>query len=165
MRKILPFTVRSTAAILAAVLCAGGSYGCYTLVPSSASLLAPGKPVALDLNDLGRLNLSPLIGPEVRRLSGVLVAQTNSDFVVRVNEITFLNQRTAEWSGEAVRVRADYVTTVLEEKLSPGRTALAVLGGAGVVGGLLAAKLGGNTAGSAGSEKVPPGGTSNRGIQ
>ncbi len=165
MRKNLPFTVRNTATMLAAVLCAGGSYGCYTYVPSSASVLAPGKPVAFDLNDLARLNLSPVIGPEVRRISGVLVEQTNSDFVVRVNEITFLNGRASEWSGEAVRVRADYVTTVLEEKLSPGRTALAVLGGAGVVGGLLAAKLAGGTTGGPGNEKTGGTGTSYRGSQ
>lgn len=133
-------SVRRTAVALAAVLCVTFAAGCYTFVPSESSLLAPGKPIALDLNDLGRLNLSELVGGDVARLSGFLVDQSASAYTVRVNQLTYLNGRTAEWSGESVNVRRDFVRGVYEQKLSPSKTALAVLAGAGAIGGLIAAR-------------------------
>src|SRR6266536_847905 len=109
-------TARRTAAFAAVVLCAGAASACYVYQPSTSSLLAPGKSIALDLNDLGRLNLANQIGPEVKRIAGVLVSQTNNDYVLRVSQISFFNGRTSEWSGEAVNVRGDYVSGVYEEK-------------------------------------------------
>ena len=128
-----------TAVITAVVLCTSAAYGCYVYEPTTASLLAPGKSVALDLNDLGRLNLSSQIGPEVHRISGVLVSQSSNNYVLHVNQLSFFNGRTSEWSGEAVSVRTDYVSGVLEEKLSASRTALAVAGSMAGVGAIVAA--------------------------
>lgn len=131
---------RGTAVIAAVVLCATAAGGCYVYEPSTATLLAPGKSIALDLNDLGRLNLANQIGPEVRRISGILVSQANDTYVLHVNQIGFFNGRTSDWSGEAVNVRKDYVSGVYEEKLSGSRTALAVASAAAGVGALLAAR-------------------------
>jgi len=70
------------------------------------------------------------------------------------------------WSGEPVTIRNDYVRSVLEKKISPGKTAAAVVASAGVVGGAIAAHTlitGGN---GGGDSKPPPGtGTSSRGHQ
>jgi hypothetical protein len=128
------------AAAAAVILCAGVATGCYVYEPVTASMIAPGKSIAIDLNDLGRLNLATLIGPEVKRVSGVLVSQSANEYVMRVNQLTFFNQKESQWSGEAITIRNDYVGTLYQEKLSPSRTALAVGGAAAGVGALLAAR-------------------------
>jgi hypothetical protein len=154
------------AVAIAVVLGSTFALGCYTYVPSQASYLQPGKEVALDINDLGRVNLSTQIGAEVARVSGILQQQTGTDYTVKVSELTYLNGRTAMWSGEAVTIRTDYVGSVLEKKISPGKTAAAVVASAGVVGGAIAAHTlitGGN---GGGDNKPPPGtGTASRGHQ
>jgi hypothetical protein len=159
------FSARRVITTIVIALGAGGALGCYVYEPTMSSLLVPGKSVALDLNDRGRLDLAPLIGAEVRRLSGVLVSQTSAEYVMHVNQLGFFNGRTAEWSGEAVRVPSEDVGTVLAEKLSPSRTALAVAAGVAGVGGLLAShSLTGGSNGT-GEQKTTGTGTSYRGIQ
>ena len=151
---------------LAAVLGSGCTLGCYTYVPSQASYLQPGREVALDINDLGRVNPSAQIGAEVARIAGILQQQTGTDYSMKVSELTYLNGRTAMWSGEVVTIRNDYVSGVLEKKISPGKTAAAVVASAGVIGGAIAAHTlitGGN---GGGDTKPDPGtGTSSRGHQ
>lgn len=149
--------------VLLAVL-GGASAGCYTFVPSTASLLAPGKPVEFELNDLGRLNLADKIGPEVSRVTGILAQQTGTDYTLRVTQLTYLNGKSSNWIGEVVTVRQDFVKTVFERKFSSGKTTAAVLAGAGLVGGALVASL--NASGDktpGGDTKPPPPGTSYRG--
>lgn len=154
------------AVAIAAVLGCGCTLGCYTYVPSQASYLQPGREVALDINDLGRVNLNTQIGAEVARIAGILQQQTGTDYTIKVSELTYFNGKTAMWSGEPVTIRNDYVSGVLEKKLSPGKTAAAVVASAGVVGGAIAAHTlitGGN---GGGDNKPPPGtGTSSRGHQ
>ena len=157
---------RRTAALAAVALCATFAAGCYVYQPATASMIAPGKSIAVDLNDLGRLNLAPLLGPEVKRISGTLVSQSANEYVMRVTQLTFFNSKESQWSGEAVTVRSDYVSTLYEEKLSPSRTAMAVGAAAASVGGLIAAKSliaggGPNTE----TKPTPPAPTTQRGIQ
>src|SRR5207237_3146503 len=102
---------RRMAVATAAILSGNIATGCYVYEPVTSSMVAPGKTIAVDLNDLGRLNLASLIGPEVKRVSGVLVSQSNSEYVIRVNQLTFFNGKESDWSGEAVTVRNDYVRT------------------------------------------------------
>lgn len=161
---LLSRCVRTVAIV--AVLGSGCTLGCYTYVPSQASYLQPGREVALDINDLGRVNLNSQIGAEVARIAGILQQQTGTDYTIKVSELTYLNGKTAMWSGEPVTIRNDYVGSVLEKKISPGKTAAAVVASAGVVGGAIAAHTlitGGN---GGGDNKPPPGtGTSSRGHQ
>lgn len=141
--------------------------GCYGYVASDASYLKVGRDVAIDLNDLGRLNLSPQIGAEVAQVAGILQQQTGTDYSIKVSEMTYLNGRTAMWSGEPVTIRQDYVKDVLEKKVSPRRTVAAVFAGAGIVGGAILAHTlltGGNGNGSEGKPEPPPG-TGYRGHQ
>ena len=141
--------------------------GCYGYVASDASHLKLGTDVAIELNDLGRLNLSPQIGAEVAQVAGILQQQTGTDFSMKVSELTYLNGRSSMWSGEPVTIRQDYVKDVLEKKVSPRRTVAAVFAGVGIVGGAIAAHTlltGGNGNGSEG-KPVPPPGTGYRGHQ
>src|SRR2546430_2175942 len=116
MRSRWNSLTRGTAIVMMAVLSASVVTGCYVYEPVTSSMVAPGKTIALDLNDLGRLNLAALIGPEVKRVSGVLVSQASGEYVVRVTELDFFNGKESQWSGEAITVRKDYVNTVYEEK-------------------------------------------------
>jgi hypothetical protein len=152
---------------LAIVLGCAGALGCYTYVPSQASYLQPGRDVALEINDLGRLNLTPQIGAEVAQIAGILQQQTGTDYTIKVSDLTYLNGKSAMWSGEPVTVRQDFVKGVLEKKMSPRKTAAAVLASAGVVGGAILAHTlvtGGNGSGD-GDKPVPPPGTGYRGHQ
>jgi hypothetical protein len=141
--------------------------GCYGYVASDASHLKLGTDVAIELNDLGRLNLSPQIGAEVAQVAGILQQQSATDFSMKVSELTYLNGRTAMWSGEPVTIRQDYVKDVFEKKVSPRRTVAAVVAGAGIVGGAIAAHtlLGGGNGNGGGDKPVPPPGTGYRGHQ
>ena len=148
-------TILRAAVVTTVALSLGSVTGCYVYEPVTASMVAPGTAVAIDLNEMGRLNLASLIGPEVRRVSGMLVSESSNEYVVRVNQLTFLNQRESQWGGEALTVRSDYVSALYAERLSASRTALAFAGGAGAVGALLAAKsLLGNGGGS--NDPKPP---------
>ena len=147
----------AAAAILNAV-----TLGCYTLVPSQTSNVAPGREIGLDINDLGRINLTPLIGGDVARIAGIVVQQTNTDYTLKVAELTYLNGRTSQWSGEPITVKNDFVRTVLERQFSTGRTAAAVLAGAGIVTGVFVGRSLNGSGTGAGDPKIPPGGTAIR---
>ncbi|HEY3133745.1 MAG TPA: hypothetical protein VGJ47_03875 [Gemmatimonadaceae bacterium] len=136
---------------------------CYSFVPTNRSVFPVGTAVAFDLNDVGRVSLANQIGPEVMQLSGVLRDQTNIDYTISVESMTYLNGRTSQWSGEPVTVKQEFVKSTFEKKFSSGRTAAAVAAGAGLVGGaLLANSLYASGDKNPGDTKPPPGGTTIR---
>lgn len=145
-------------AALAAILGSILALGCYTFVPSQTSYLTPGQPVSIEINDLGRVNLTPTIGADVARLTGTLVQQGNADYSLRVDELTYLNGKSSQWSGEAVTIKQDFVRTVFQRKFSSGKTAAAVLAGAGIVAGAMVTKNINGSGDSSGDTKTPPGG-------
>jgi hypothetical protein len=160
--------IRFRAVAIATALCWTGAVGCYSFVPSQASNLQPGREMAVELNDLGRLNLSPLIGGDVAQIAGILQEQqADTGYTIKVSELTYLNGKSAMWSGEAVKIKQDYVRTFLEKKVSPGKTAAAVLASAGVVGGALIAHtlVGGGNGNGGDGKPVPPPATGYRGHQ
>lgn len=103
--------------------------GCYAYRPVT-STLAPGTRVALDLNDQGRVGMRSLIGPEIARVEGALVHNSDTAYVVQVLETRGLYGVTSRWGGEPVSLRREYVAGVTERRLSRPRTVVAVLGGA-----------------------------------
>lgn len=165
--KAVSLPIRFRAVAIATALCWAGAVGCYSYVPSQASSMQPGREMAVELNDLGRLNLSPMIGGDVAQISGILQQQSGTDYTIKVSELTYLNGKTAMWSGEPVTVRQDYVRTFMEKKVSSGKTAAAVLASAGVVGGaILAHTIVSSGNGNGGGDKPPPPtGTGYRGHQ
>jgi hypothetical protein len=153
-------------AAAAGILVSSFVLGCYTFVPAPASYITAGQPVSLEINDLGRVNLSPVIGADVARVTGTLVQQGTADYTIRMDEITYLNGKSSRWSGETVTIRQDFVRTVFQRKFSSGKTAAAVLAGAGLVTGAILSKNINGSGDSGGDTKPPPGGgTASRGHQ
>ncbi|MDB4872041.1 MAG: hypothetical protein JWL97_3045 [Gemmatimonadales bacterium] len=144
-------------ALAGAALLSGALNGCYEFVPAQTDVLVPGKPIALEINDQGRVGLGSEIGTEVRRLSGTLVSQSDQDFQLKVTELTFLNDRTSRWSGEQVRIPRQFARTVFEQRLSGGRTLMATAVSAGlIVAAIVVGKLSGRGGSGQDSSKPPP---------
>ncbi len=111
----------------AAVVCVPGISGCYTYVPMSAGVTpASGEPVALDITDAGRVNLSERFGPGLLRVEGRLTTVPAQDYALNVHRVAFIGAPASRWSGELVRIDRNFVGNVRQRKLSSGRTALAV---------------------------------------
>jgi hypothetical protein len=90
-------------------------------------------------------------------LSGTLVSQSDQDYQMKVTELTFLNDRTSQWSGEQVTVPRQYARTVFEQKLSSGRTLMATAVSAGLIlTGILVSSLSGRGGGGGDPSKPPP---------
>lgn len=115
--------------LVAAGLWPGLLGGCYTyqLVPTTP---APQTRVAVVLSDYGRLEASRQIGPRMDRVEGNMLAATDTSYLLAVSSVKPIRGSWVRWSGEQVSVRRDYVATMYERRLSKGRTALAIAGGA-----------------------------------
>lgn len=98
--------------------------GCYTLQPVTSVAPQPGMVVGLDINDAGRAALGGAMGPAIEQVEGRLVQQTTAEYVVAVDAVRLLRGGDQTWSGEQVRIRSDYVTTVYERRFSKTRTAV-----------------------------------------
>lgn len=96
---------------------------CYTYVPVRDSSPTPGSEVALGVSDRGRVALGPLVGPGAQRLTGRVVAVTDSTYELAVTSIVYVNSpEAARWNGEGVRVPRDVVAGLQERRLSRSRT-------------------------------------------
>jgi hypothetical protein len=152
--------VRTARAVLAALFLVPQLTGCYTYVPLDSSARPVGTHVSVGITDRGRVALAPQVGPEVRRLNGRVLQNTDSALVLSVASVRYLEAAASErWTGERVQVSRDFLSEVAERRLSPGRTALA--------GGLFAAAvvvisavsltvLGGDDQGSTRTPLPPP---------
>lgn len=131
-RHVSTTSVARTGATLAARLriavgiagCALALSGCYVYTPV-ALRPTPGMELALDLNDLGRVEMSGRLGPEIARVEGQLVEATDSTFQILMARARTLDGVVTRWSGEDVTLRREHVKEVSGRKLSRGRTALA----------------------------------------
>jgi len=110
--------------------------GCYTLQPAVVGAVPDaGTMVAFDLNDAGRLAMGGLMGPEIAQIEGRLIESNNGEHVVSVRAVRLLRGAVQIWSGETVRVKSEYVTSVSERRFSRGRT---IALGAATIGGFTA---------------------------
>ncbi|MFL5576981.1 MAG: hypothetical protein ACJ79S_13530 [Gemmatimonadaceae bacterium] len=152
--------VRTAVPALAAVLLAG----CYVYVPPSSPEPAPGTPVALELNDQGRLGLAPTLGPALDRIGGTLVSRTDSAYTLRVSDVTTIRGERSTWTGERYQVPVAYVGRLRERRLSRSRTML--VGGAvlAAVGTFVLTRTvnGGGEGGDGGPSTNPPSANSSR---
>ncbi len=132
--------------------------GCYTLRPAVAGVLPEvGTVVALDVNDAGRLALGGAMGPEIAQIEGRLIETKNGEHVVAVSAVRLLRGAVQVWSGEKVRIRSEYLTSVYERRLSRGRT---IALSAATIGGVTAFLVSRNLIGSGSSgDPVIPGDT------
>jgi hypothetical protein len=114
--------MRSLFRIGSFVLLGGLLAGCYSLRPASGMSLETGSNVAFDVNDAGRLALGGAMGPEIRRVEGLLVGKDNGEYLVAVSGVTFLNGGNQRWTGERIHLKPEYVGTPYERRFSRGRT-------------------------------------------
>lgn len=128
--------------------------GCYVYAPS-ARPIAPGDDVRLFLNDRGRAELTALVGPSVRSLTGEIVAATDSQFTISVRESASIRGVSSEWNGEQVAVATALVDSLRAHRISPVRTAAAAVGGVAFVA-LVRSAFGGGSNGGSGPSSGPP---------
>lgn len=139
--------------LLPLLLCAAG---CYAYVPVLSPVPA-GTRVAVDLNDQGRADLRGVVGPEIARLEGPLVHNSDTAYVLNVLHTRGTGGQLSRWSGETVSLRREYVRSITERRFSRSRTTVGVVAGAAAV---LAFILTRDLLGLGGGDvsNVPPGG-------
>jgi hypothetical protein len=132
--------------------------GCYVQQPVPGGALAPGKPVAFDITDAGRVALGGSMGPSVLHIEGRLLRRSNEDYVVAVESVQYLGGGTQAWSGEPVTLKPEYVGVTYERRLSKSRTIALSAAGIGALAAIVTTSLVGS--GTHGGEEPPgPGGT------
>ena len=107
--------------------------GCYTLQPSRGSAPEVGARMALDVNDAGRVALGGSMGPEISQIEGQLLGKDDREYLVAVSGIKLLRGGEQPWSGEKVRIKSEYVSSVYRRRLSPGRSLALGAIGAGAI--------------------------------
>lgn len=112
--------IRVTVTASAMVLC----LGCYSLQPIVGPFPVLGSTVAVSLNDAGRVALGGSMGPAIDEVEGRLVQRDSAEYVLSVVGVRFLRGGEQTWTGERVRIKSEFVSTVKEKKFSKGRTAL-----------------------------------------
>jgi len=133
--------------------------GCYTTRPVM-SAPAPGTTVLLDLNDRARVQLGDRIGPSAARIEGIVQAQDDTAYILRISSVTYLNGQSNKWSGEPFTVPASLVSSAHIQEFSRSRTTAL---GIGIAAALVAVFAKTNFFGLGGTEKQPlptPGGAS-----
>jgi len=98
--------------------------GCYTFQPARQSDLIPGRVIALDINDRGRVALGGTIGPELSQVEGSLVSMDSSEYVLHVSGVHFLRGGEQVWKGELVHIKTDFVESRYERQFSTVRSVL-----------------------------------------
>lgn len=107
--------------------------GCYTYAPLDTSTgVQAGEHVAVEITDRGRAELSDRLGSGVFRLEGTLTRTDSVDLVMNVWRVRQIQGPTAQWSGESVRLRREYASSVQTRTLNRARTFL--VAGAAVAG-------------------------------
>lgn len=145
---------RRGAVVAAALLALLALPACYVVAPTTATRLAPGARMAVDVNDQGRTALGERIGPEIRRLGGMFVGESDGELELRVTDVTDLSGTRTTWSGEPIKLRREYVKDMYERKFSRGRTAIAAGAAVAAVIAFIASRslfgLGGDEGGAGG---------------
>lgn len=110
--------------------------GCFQYAPLDTSAgVQAGEHVAVDITDRGRAELSDRLGSGVLRLEGTLTRSDSVDLVMNVWRVAQIGGLTARWSGESVRLKREYASSVRARTLNRGRTLVAA--GAVVAGVVL----------------------------
>jgi hypothetical protein len=104
--------------------------GCYTLQPAGGIAPEIGDELAFDINDVGRVGLGGAMGPEIAQVQGKLISRENAEYLVGVTSIHTLRGGDQVWTGEQVRIKSEYVTSIYQRHFSKARTV--TLGAIGV---------------------------------
>lgn len=102
------------------------SAACYTYTPLPSLAPVPDTHVALVLTDLGRVGAGPSMGAGVAKIEGALVGSTDSEYTLRITDVTDVRGRESRWNGERLSVRRAWVDNAYEKRFSKPRTYLLV---------------------------------------
>lgn len=109
--------------------------GCYSYAPLETSAgVQAGEHIAVEITDRGRAELSDRLGSGVLRLEGTLTRTDSADLVMNVWRVAQIGGPTERWSGESVRLKREYASSVQTRTLNRGKTYLVA---GGVVAGLV----------------------------
>lgn len=107
--------------------------GCYKYTPLDTSMgVQAGEHVAVEITDRGRTELGERLGSGVLRLEGTLTRTDSVELVMNVWRVAQINGPTSRWSGESVRFKREYASSVRTRTLNRGKTV--AVAGAAVVG-------------------------------
>jgi hypothetical protein len=126
--------------------------GCYTTRPVESAPV-PGTTVVLELNDRARVQLGDRIGPAAVQIEGIVQAQSDTAYMLRISSVTYMGGQSNRWSGEPFTVPASLVSSARIRELSRSRTTAV---GVGIAAALIAVFAKANFFGSSGPEKQPP---------
>ncbi len=145
--------------MIIALLTTAGLSACYEYVPMQSTSISSPR-VEVLVSDRGRVELQPQLGQGVVSFEGMLERQSDSSYVMRVAEVTYINRQTNRWSGEAITVSQNAVRDIRVRRLSKKRTFLAIAGslGAGLVFVVSRGLFGGGTIDSDPAPPPPPNG-------
>ena len=144
-----------------AVMCGvvPAALGCYQYTPLETSTgVQAGEHVSVEISDRGRSELGGRLGSGVLRLEGTLTRSDSAELEMNVWRVAHLNGPSARWSGENIRFRREYASSVQTRTLNRGKTYL--VAGTAVVGLVLFSKsfdlFGFSTGGEEPIENPPP---------
>lgn len=145
--------------VLVSMLATFGLSACYQYVPMS-SASTPNQRVEVLVTDRGRVELLPQLGQGVLSFEGTLDGRSDSSYVMRVSEVTYINRQTSRWSGESITVSPAAVRDIRARTLSRARTFAAIAGsvGAGLAFVVSRGLFGGGNLGSDPGQPPPPNG-------
>ena len=98
--------------------------GCYTYEPARTTP-QPGRELAFDINDTGRVALRGAMGPEVTQIEGRLIQKTDTTYHLAVSVVHLLRGGEQTWSGEEVQLKQAFVSAMYEKRFSKSRTLIA----------------------------------------
>jgi hypothetical protein len=99
--------------------------GCYTYTPLDTSTgVQAGEHVSVEITDRGRAELGDRLGAGVLRLEGTLTRTDSANLEMNVWRVAHFSGPVSRWSGESVRLRREYASSVQSRTLNRGKTYL-----------------------------------------
>lgn len=118
------------AVVVVGLLTSNACYN-YAAVPATEPLVE--QRVELRINDAGRVQLTPQVGPGALTVEGRVARQDDSSWTLRVYRLTTITGAATTWSGEVVEVPNSSVELVTRRDFDRRRTMVAMAATAGAV--------------------------------
>ena len=128
--------------------------GCYEYTAFEPTPTSLGKPVRVQLTDIGTQHVVALVGPGVDYLDGNLAVLTDSTYTLALTDIGRRNGSEEPWRAEPLTFRRSDAASIALRKASPGKSAgmtALLIGGAALIGRAIG--------GISGTGVTKPGGT------
>jgi hypothetical protein len=136
----LRFDIRRRLTALACCSLVLVQVACHTYLPLQDTVPDKGPIVAIVLNDRGRVQSGPRLGPGIRRVEGAVLRQSDSTITLGVTRTLTLEGTPTTWTGEEVVIARDGIAGFQARTFSRGRTIALVVGiilGVAALGGAL----------------------------